>query len=62
MNPRIDYKSLSKKIVNFCGKNGGWILARESENEIIEILGKSQKRLRNQQYSVMCQKNLNRAL
>ena len=34
------------------GKNGGRILARESKNGVVEILGKSGKRPKNQQYVI----------
>lgn len=44
MNPGIGSKSVGEGITEFRGKNGGRILTRESENGVIEILGKSVKK------------------
>ena len=49
MNPRIGSRSIGEGITEFRGKNGGRILARESENGVVEILGKSGKKPKNQQ-------------
>ena len=43
MNPGIGSKQVGEGITEFRGKNGGRILARESENGVVEILGKSGK-------------------
>ena len=52
MNPGIGSKPVGEGITEFRGKNGGRILARESENGVVEILGKSGKRPKNQQYVI----------
>ena len=52
MNPGIGSKPVGEGITEFRGKNGGRILARDSENGVVEILGKSGKRPRNQQYVI----------
>ena len=52
MNPGIGSKPIGEGITEFRGKNGGRILVRESENGVVEILGKSGKRPKNQQYVI----------
>ena len=52
MNPGIGSKSVGEGIIEFRGKNGGRILAREAENDVVEILGKSGKKPKNQQYVI----------
>ena len=52
MNPGIGSKSVGEGITEFREENGGRILARESGNGVVEILGKSGKRPKNQQYVI----------
>lgn len=52
MNPGVGSKPVGEGITEFRGKNGGRILVRESENGVVEILGKSGKRPKNQQYVI----------
>jgi putative component of toxin-antitoxin plasmid stabilization module len=52
MNPGIGSKPVGEGITEFRGKNGGRILARESEDGVVEILGKSGKKPKNQQYVI----------
>ena len=52
MNPGIGSKPVGEGITEFRGKNGGRILARESENGVVEILGKCGKKPKNQQYVI----------
>ena len=52
MNPGIGSKSVGDGIIEFRGKNGGRIFARESENGVVEILGKSVKKPKDQQYVI----------
>ena len=56
MNPGIGSKPVGEGITEFRGKNGGRILARESEDGVVEILGKSGKKPKNQQYVIKCYK------
>jgi putative component of toxin-antitoxin plasmid stabilization module len=44
MNPGISSKPVGDGITEHRGKNGGRILVRESENDVVEILGKCGKR------------------
>lgn len=53
MNPGIGSKPVGEGITEFRGKNGGRILARESENGVVEILGKSGKKT---EKSTVCNK------
>ena len=48
LNPGIGSKPIGGETIEHRGKNGGRILARESENGVVEILGKSRKRPKNQ--------------
>lgn len=52
MNPGVGSKIVGEGIIEFRGDNGGRILARESENGIVEILGKSGKKTSNQNYVI----------
>jgi len=52
MNPGISSKPVGDGIMEHRGKNGGRILVRESENDVVEILGKSGKRSANQQFVI----------
>lgn len=52
MNPGIGSKPVGDGIMEHRGKNGGRILVRESENGVVEILGKSGKRPANQQFVI----------
>lgn len=52
MNPGIGSRPVGEGITEFRAKNGGRILTRESENGVVEILGKSGKRPKNQQYVI----------
>jgi hypothetical protein len=47
MNPGIGFKQVGDGIIEYRGKNGGRILAGESENNVIEILGKCGKKNQN---------------
>ena len=52
MNPGVGSKPVGDGIMEHRGKNGGRILVRESENDVVEILGKSGKRPANQQFVI----------
>ena len=52
MNPGIGSKPIGDGITEFRGANGGRILAREVENGVVESVGKSGKRTKNQQYVI----------
>ena len=52
VNPGIGSKQVGEGITEFRWKNGGQILALESENGVVEILGKSGKRPKDQQYVI----------
>lgn len=52
MNPGTSSKSVGDEIMEHRGKNGGRILVRESENDVVEILGKCGKRSANQQFVI----------
>ncbi len=52
MNPGISSKPVGDGIMEHRGKNGGRILVRESENDVVEILGKCGKRPANQQFVI----------
>jgi hypothetical protein len=52
MNPGISSKPVGDGMMEHRGKNGGRILVRESENDVVEILGKSGKRSANQQFVI----------
>ena len=43
MNPEIDSKQVGEGIIEFRGRNGGRILARERDGNVVEILGKTGK-------------------
>ena len=48
MNPGIDSIKVGEGIIEFRGRNGGRILAREREGNVVEILGKVGKRKKDQ--------------
>ena len=52
MNPGIGSKPVGDGITEFRGENGGRILTRPSEDTVVEILGKSGKQKKNQQYVI----------
>ena len=49
MNPGIDSKKVGEGITEFRGNNGGRILARERDGNVVEILGKTGKNKKDQQ-------------
>lgn len=52
MNPGIGSKPVGEGITEFRESNGGRILARKTEGDVVEILGKSGKRKVDQQYVI----------
>ena len=52
MNPGIGSKKIGDGITEFRGENGGRILARENKQGVVEILGKSGKKKKNQDYVI----------
>ena len=49
INPSKDSIVLANKIMEHCEKNGGRVIVPEVENNVVEVLGKSEKKKRNQQ-------------